>query len=268
MTVDVVDKSLAVDGIEFHYREAGSGKTIVFLHGAGGAPPRGASFVAMLGEHHRVLVPSRPGFDETPVGSCKTLRDVVAAVARFITGAADGKVHLVAQSAGGAIGCWLAIEHPELVESLVLSAPAAFAPHRPAGSAAPAPEVIETLLYGAHPVWSAPPSEEERLRIARNARENMSRFAAPAGNADLLERLAEIKATTLLICGTDDGMIPAEAFAPYPQHIPRCIRIFIHGAAHEMPISAAQAWVRLVGEFVDRGEYFLVNTGDASRGPA
>ena len=57
--------------------------------------------------------------------------------------------------------------------------------------------------------------------------------------------------------------IPAEAFSPYPQHIPRCIRIFIHGAAHEMPISAAEAWVKLVSEFVDRGEYFLVNNGDS-----
>ena len=268
MSVAVLDKTLAIDGIEFHYREAGSGKTIVFLHGAGGAPLRSASFVAMLGAHHRVLLPSRPGFDATPVGSCKTLLEVVAAMAQFIRRVAEGKVYLVAQSAGGVIGCWLAILYPDLVESLVLSAPAAFAPHRAPGGTPPAPEVIEKLLYGAHPVWDAPPSEEERQRIARNARENMSRFSAPAGNADLLERLPEIKAPTLLICGTDDRMIPGEAFLPYPQRIPRCIRIFIYGAAHEMPISAAQAWVKLVNEFVDRGEYFLVNSGDSGGGPA
>ena len=264
MSVTVLDKTLDLDGIGLRYREAGEGKTIVFLHGAGGAPPRGASFVAMLGERHRVLVPSRPGFDETPVGSCKTMLDVVEVMAHFIARLGDGKAHLVAQSAGGAIGCWLAILHPELVEGLVLSAPAAFAGHRPGGP--PSPEALEKLLYGAHPTWDAPPSEAEKLRIAKNARENMGRFTAPAGNGDLLARLAEIKVPTLLICGTEDGMIPAEAMLPYQQHIKGCIRIFIHGAAHEMPISAAHPWVRLVGEFVDRGEYFLVNAGESHRG--
>jgi pimeloyl-ACP methyl ester carboxylesterase len=265
MSVTVLDKTLEIDGIGLRYREAGEGKTIVFLHGAGGAPPLSASFVTMLAERHRVLVPSRPGFDETPVGSCKTLLDVVETMAHFIARIGDGKVHLVAQSAGGAIGCWLPILHPELVESLVLSAPAAFAGHRPTGSAPPSMEAIEKLLYGPHPVWDAPPSEAERQRIARNARENMARFTAPAGNSDLLARLPEIKVPTLLICGTDDRMIPAEAMLPYQQHIRGCIRIFIHGAAHEMPISAAHSWVKLVGEFVDRGEYFLVNMGEPSR---
>jgi len=264
MSVAITDEIFDREGLGIRYREGGTGKTIVFLHGAGGAPPRGASFVGMLGERHRVLIPSRPGFDETPVGACKTLLDVVETMARFIAGVGGGKVHLVAQSAGGAIGCWLAIRHPELVESLVLSAPAAFAPHRAPGSAPPAMEAIEKLLYGANPVWDAPPSEEERQRIARNARENMGRFAAPAGNTDLLERLPEIKVPTLLICGTDDRMIPIEAMAPFQQQIRGCIRIFIHGAAHEMPISAAHAWVKLVGEFVDRGEYFLVNMGASS----
>ena len=265
MSAAVQDKIFDRNGLSIHYREAGAGKMIVFLHGAGGAPPRGASFVGMLAGRHRVLIPSRPGFDETPVGSCQTLLDVVDTIARFIAGVGGGKVHLVAQSAGGAIGCWLAILRPELIESLVLSAPAAFAPHRVPGSAPSAMEAIEKLLYGAQPVWDAPPTEEERQRIARNARENMRRFAAPAGNTDLLERLPEIKAPTLLICGTDDRMIPIEAMAPYQQQIRGCSRIFIHGAAHEMPISAAHAWVKLVGEFVDRGEYFLVNMNESDR---
>lgn len=260
MSVTILDKTIDVDGIPIAYREAGEGKTIVFLHGAGGAPPRGASFVAMLAERHRVLLPSRPGFDTTPVGACRTLRNVVEAMAHFIRRVADDKVHLVAQSAGGAIGCWLAVLHPDLVESLVLSAPAAFAQrHAASDGAKPSPAEIEERLYGDHPVWTAPPSIEERQRIAANAQANMSRFQAPEGNADLLARLAEIAVPTLLICATDDRMIPAEAMRPYQQHIPGCNRIFIYGAAHEMPIAAARPWVKLVGDFVDRGEYFLVN---------
>lgn len=262
MSVLVEEKVVELDGLPLRYREAGQGKTIVFLHGAGGAPPRGASFVAMLAERHRVLIPSRPGFDETPVGNCKTLIDVVDRMAQFISRIASGKVHLVAQSAGGAIGAWLAIRHPELVENLVLSAPAAFAVrHGPSGGAPPPMEEIEKRLYGDSPSWTAPPSEDERQRIARNARENMGRFTAPEGNSDLKARLGEIAVPVLLLCATHDAMIPEMALEPYQEAVPHCTRILIHGAAHEMPISAAPQWVKLVADFVDRGEYFVVNMG-------
>jgi len=33
----------------------------------------------------------------------------------------------------------------------------------------------------------------------------------------------------------------------------------MHSAAHELPIAEGAAWVKLVSDFVDRGEYFLVN---------
>jgi pimeloyl-ACP methyl ester carboxylesterase len=260
MTVTVHDKSVDIGGLAIHYREAGEGQTIVFLHGAGGAPPRGASFVRLLGETHRVLVPSRPGFDETPVGDCKSLIDVVEVTAKFIARVAPAKVHLVAQSAGGAIGAWLAILHPELVEGLVLSAPAAFAQrHAPPEGARPSPEEIENRLYGDHPIWDAPPTEDERQRIARNAMANMARFSAPEGNSDLLARIGEITVPVLLICGGADRMIPETAMRPFQEKILSCSRIVIYGAAHEMPISATHPWVKLVGQFVDRGEYWVVN---------
>ena len=251
-------KIAELGGLPVHYIEAGQGKTIVFLHGAGGAPPEGASFVPMLAERHRLLIPSRPGFDETPVGSCASVADVVEAMAGFVRAVAGGKAHVVAQSAGGAIGCWLAILHPELVETLVLSAPAAFALHR----RPPAPAELAHILYGDEPAWSAPPSEAERQRIGKNAQANMARFPVPEGNPELLARLKDIAAPTLLVVATHDRLIPEEAMLPYQAQIPSCTRIFIHGAAHEMPIAAAKPWVRLVSAFVDRGEMFVVNMGE------
>jgi pimeloyl-ACP methyl ester carboxylesterase len=258
-----IDKIAEIGGLPVHYLEAGAGRTIVFLHGAGGAPPDGASFVAMLAERHRLLIPSRPGFDATPVGDCASLVDVANVMARFIRQIAGGKAHVVAQSAGGAIGLWLAILHPELVETLVLSAPAAFAaPHRPPGAHPPGPAELAQILYGDHPDWSEPPTEAERQRIAKNAAANMTRFGAADGSEDLLGRLAEIKAPTLLLWATHERLLPPEAMLPYQLHIPSCTRIFIHGAAHEMPIAAARPWVRLVTAFADRGEMFVVNMGD------
>src|SRR6185437_1235492 len=206
--MSITDKFIEAGGIKFQYREAGAeGKVIVFLHGAGGQSPKSARFPAMLGEKHRVLIPSRPGFDQTLIGDCKTVQDVVAAVAKFIAAAAPGqKVHLVAQSAGGLIGCWLTILHPELVESLVLSAPAAFAvrhapppSHSGGGAAPPDLAAMAKRLYGESPAWDAPPTEEERQQTGKNAQANIQRFAAPEGNSDLKERLGEITVPVLLL---------------------------------------------------------------------
>jgi pimeloyl-ACP methyl ester carboxylesterase len=257
MSPAIAAKTAQCAGIPVHYLECGAGaKTIVFLHGAGGAPPEGAAFVALLGAQHRLLLPSRPGFDGTPIGHCRSVSDVVEVLADFVREVAGGPAHVVAQSAGGAYGCWLAILHPDLVASLVLSAPAAFAGHR----APPAPQEMARILYGEAPSWAGPPNEAERQRIAQNAQANMRRFADTA--EELRPRLAEIKAPTLLLWGTADRLIPEEAMAPYQLAIPACTRILLHGAAHELPIAACEPWVGLVADFVERGERFVVNKGE------
>ncbi len=262
MSVTVSEKTTEIEGIAVPYREAGSGEPIVFLHGAGGAPPQGATFVAMLAGKHRVLVPSRPGYDGAPLGRFETVRDSATAMAAFVEAVVGGPAHIVAQSAGAAIGCWIAIDHPELVSSLVLSAPAAFAPaHAPSGGAPPSPAELEARLYGATPAWASPPTEAERARIRTNAQSNMARVRPADGNAALLEKLSEIAVPTLVLEAGADQLIPAAAMRPYQDRIKTCYRIVIYNAAHELPISAAPRWVSLVADFIDRGEFFVVNTG-------
>jgi pimeloyl-ACP methyl ester carboxylesterase len=116
-------------------------------------------------------------------------------------------------------------------------------------------------LYGDDPAWDSAPTEEEKQQTGKNAQANMARFASPDANADLKARLAEIKVPVLLLVAGADQMISEEAMKPYQELIPQCTRIIIYGAAHELPISAAQIWVKLVADFIDRGEYFVVNMG-------
>jgi pimeloyl-ACP methyl ester carboxylesterase len=264
MSNDLAEKTVDIEGLRIHYREGGQGKTVVFFHGAGGAPPKGAGFIPALAGRFRLLIPSRPGFDDSALGKCATLVDVVEVMASFIGHTSDWPVHVVAQSAGGAVGCWLAVLHPELVASLVLSAPAAFA-SPPAGGAVsrsptpPTPEQIEALLYGKSPFWAVPPTPAEHERIARNAQAQMSRFGPHDGNRDLLERLHEIKAPTLVLWGTEEHLLSSDTSRIYQKHIPNSYRIYIYGAAHELPISAGPRWVNLVSDFIERGEAFVVN---------
>ena len=76
--MSITDKFIEAGGIKFQYREAAAiGKTIAARSSSScmaraGNRRESARFPAMLGERHRVLIPSRPGFDETPIGDCKT----------------------------------------------------------------------------------------------------------------------------------------------------------------------------------------------------
>ncbi len=253
----IAKKTLDIEGGSIVYLEAGEGETLVYLHGAGGRPPEGATFVEDLAQNFHVLVPSRPGFDESPLGRFETLADAANAIGAFIEKAASGKpVHVVAQSAGGAVGLWLAILRPDLVATLVLSAPSAFG-HAPSGSQRRSPGELDKILYGDSPAWTEPPSAEEQERIRTNAGFNMRQFASPG--EELLGRLGEIEAPVLVLWGTEDQLVSPEGSGIYQKHIPQAIRMLIFAAAHELPISATDRWVELVTDFLRRGEFFVVN---------
>ena len=256
-------RMVEVDGLPIQYMDMGRGETILYLHGAGGAPPAGALFVEELAKHHRLILPSRPGFDGTPPAhGGDTAGAAAAVVGAFLRHLGIGHSHVIGQSAGATVACWLALLHPELTKSLVLSAPSTFTvrPTQERG-AAPTRSELDNLLYGAKPCWRYPPTEEDRDRIQRNAARYLSHLKLSDGNTALLARIGEIALPTLLLLGTGDRMILPGSGAPFQKLIASCHRVFIYGGAHELPISAGPEWVGLVREFIDRGEAFVVNGG-------
>jgi pimeloyl-ACP methyl ester carboxylesterase len=242
-------------GVRIEYLEVGEGTPIVYLHGGGGVF-RNAAFMPALASAYRVLAPSRPGYDGS-VGTCASARDDAEVMREFIRTVVDGPVHVIAESAGGAAGCWLAVLEPELIESLILAAPAAFAgaSHAPPPAS---PEAMERRLFGSQPAWSEPPTEADRAARQRNAMANAAKLRPADGNADLLERLAEIRAPTLILWGTADEIIPSQSSQLYVQRIPKSYRIFIFGAAHSLPVAASRQFVTLATDFLQRGEGFVV----------
>jgi pimeloyl-ACP methyl ester carboxylesterase len=177
-------------------------------------------------------------------------------MAAFIRQVCDGPVHLVAESAGAASGCWVAILYPELVRTLILVAPTAFITrHGPP----PSPEQMEMVLFGPQPGWTEALTVEDRAQRQRNAQANAGRARPTDGNQALLERLAEIQASTLILWGTADQLASPESGQIYKQYIPNSHRMYLYGAAHSLPVAACASFVRLTREFIERGEAFIVN---------
>lgn len=242
-------------GAHIEFLESGTGPPVVYFHGAGGAL-RNAAFMPILAQRYRVIAPSRPGYDGS-TGATASAREDAMVMAEFVRNVVGGPVHLVAESAGGAAGCWLAVLEPSLLQSLVLVAPAAFAgaSHAPPPSS---PEALELRLFGANPAWSEPPTQADRASRQRNASANAGKLRSPDGNADLLARLSEISVPSLVLWGTADEVIPPEAGQLYLQQIPNSYRILIYGAAHSLPVAACRKFVELVTDFIERGDRFVV----------
>jgi 4,5:9,10-diseco-3-hydroxy-5,9,17-trioxoandrosta-1(10),2-diene-4-oate hydrolase len=242
-------------GSRIEYLEIGAGAPVVYLHGAGGVF-RNAAFMPALAERYRVLAPSRPGYDGS-TGEGASAREDAQVMAEFVRALVGEPVHLIAESAGSAAGCWLAILEPTLVQSLILVAPTAF--YGPSHAPAPAsPEAMELRLFGPRPAWSDPPTDADRAARRRNAAANAARLRPADGNADLLERLGEIAAPTLVLWATTDEVLPPEAGHVFVQRIPTSYRILVYGAAHSLPVAACDQFVSLATDFMERGERFVV----------
>ena len=194
-------------GARIEYIEIGSGTPVVYFHSPGAAR-RDTDFIPALAQQYRVLSLSRPDYSGSSA-VCASAREDAQVMAKFIRTVVDGAVHLIAESDGGAVGCWLAILEPALVQSLILVAPTVFA--------------------------SASPEATE-----------------------LLERLGEITAPTLVLWGTADEVIPPESGQIYLRRIPNSYRMLVYGAAHALPVSACHQFVELAADFIQRGDGFVV----------
>ncbi len=107
---------------------ATGGPTVVLLHGLGGSSAFWRPVVALLSAAGaRTVVPDLLGFGASiRLGTHFHLDDQAAAVVRLIEGHGAGPVVLAAHSYGAAVAVTVARDRPDLVQRLVLIAPAAF----------------------------------------------------------------------------------------------------------------------------------------------
>ncbi len=129
MTSEFMRDAIDLPAGRVEYFVAGTGHDVVYLHPAAGM--RVSAPLRRLARRFRVWAPIVPGFDGTPVldgvDSMPALADLTA---RFIEDLPGRAADVVGSSLGGWLGAWLAVRHPNLVEHLILSAPAGFRPSK------------------------------------------------------------------------------------------------------------------------------------------
>ena len=243
------------DGFRIRAMVDGEGPPLVHLHGAGGLYLTPAH--DLLARHFRVIAFEMPGFgeagDNQRTRSMPELASTMAAATRAL---GHDRVKLMGSSFGGKVSLWLAAQHPDLVDSIVLEAPAAI---RPANMVPPrgTPEEVARRLF-AHPD-RAPPLPAVSAETAERTMNFVRRMRGPDRDADLEAAMAGIKAPTLVVWGTLDSVIPPTMGHFYKTLLPDAHLVLVYDAGHVITADRPEAFVEVVTDFLQRTDAFVIN---------
>lgn len=230
-----------VQSIATHYSEAGSGPTVLFLHGWGAH--RGlvwplAARIAQRGYH--VIVPDLPGFGETqPPSTAWTVFDYANYVVALLDSFNIDTCYLFGHSFGGRLGLILGAEHGHRIRRMVLANSAGIVEKGPLWQRLRlgAYKTIRDSLYrvGARAI-------ADTLRATYNARYGSSDLQQAEGvmrqiflnviNQDLQSYARRVHPSTLLLWGDRDEDTPLRFAHILEQAIPDAGLVVYPGAGH------------------------------------
>jgi pimeloyl-ACP methyl ester carboxylesterase len=256
-------RSVAVAGFDVRYWEAGSGEPVIALHGAGGVELSLAH--ELLADRFRVLVFEVPGFGPQENTSVLDPAGMAAVVLGFADALGLDRFAVLATSMSGPLACRLALDQPQRVVRLILEAPAALRGH---GARNPFTMTPQDLLraFNRHPERVAHKAMPDPAFLGRVAPLVMG-LVGPPFDADLADALGDLTVPTLVIYGLDDGLTPPEAGREFRTRIPQCTYALVYDAAHDVQGDRPEAFADLVGDFLARGQQFLVPDADSRINP-
>ena len=269
--VHITERDLDVN---LHYNDAGSGETLVMLHGGGpgasGWSNYSRNFQPLVDAGYRVILLDCPGFNKSDPIVIQEQRGLVNAKA--IKGLIDAlgiqQVHLVGNSLGGASSLTFALEYPDRLGKLILMGPGG------CGLSAMQPMPLEgiKLMNGVYSnpslealkrmidVFVYDPSKmtEELIqgRYANMMREggihlrNHVASRAKGNLIDLSPRFSQIKAPTLVTWGRDDRFLPLDHSLKLLYGLPDAQLHIFSKCGHWAQWEHADAFNRLVVDFL------------------
>jgi len=244
-----------IQGIPTRYERAGSGPPVLVLHGWGASVEAVGGIVNGLKGVADAIAVDLPGFGQTgmppePWG----VSDYAGWVLAFLDSLGlDEPIDVVGHSHGGRVAIWIAAHRPERIGKLVLT-DAAGIRHRPpkwylkVGLAKTAKHAGRRL---------GPPGRALQRQIA--GRSASTDYAAAGAlrptmakvvNEDLTHLLPRIRASTLLIWGSDDDATPLADGHTMEKLIPDAGLVVFEGAGHFAYADQPQRFGTVVRHFL------------------
>ena len=250
---------IAVRGCNIALRRAGSGRPLLYLHGASDAG-QWLPFLDDLAARHAVLAPEHPGFGASDMPAWL---DTVPDLANFYLDLIDQldlhDIDLIGHDLGGWIAADLAVRNPRRLASLTLLAAAGI--HVPG-----APQIdpfLRTDEQRIRDLFHDPARADEMIaRVLRPETEdqnlrNQTTTARltwqPRGyDPHLAKWLHRVKLPTLLVWGANDKLLPPAYAAAWQKLIPAAQLTIIPDCGHLPHVERRSDVVGALDTFFDR----------------
>jgi pimeloyl-ACP methyl ester carboxylesterase len=250
-----------VGGDKIYYAEHGNGSAsaprgapVVFVHGAAGSHLVWGAQVRALGEITRAVALDLPGHGRSqPLG-----RDSIDGYRDIVLGLLDAlgfeRAVIVGHSMGGGIAQTLALSHPDRVAGLGLVGTGA--------RLRVLPTILDGVLNDFDPTArlvvenSYAPTLDAAMRERAVAEFRACPPTVTHGDFtacdqfDIMPRLAEIHAPTLVICGREDRMTPAKYSEFLASKISHARLVLVDGAGHSVMIEKPDQVNRALLDFM------------------
>jgi 2-succinyl-6-hydroxy-2,4-cyclohexadiene-1-carboxylate synthase len=260
----------AADGRSLAVRVHGSGRRIVLVHGFTQSKSSWDVIADQLGKLYEVVAIDLPDHADSSEVHASSLEE-----AADLVGRAGGRASYVGYSLGGRVCLTLALNRPELIESLVLvgATPGIIAdadraariaadnalanrldPPDGARSALDLDEFLTEWLAG--PLFAHLTSEQADLASRRGSTTaGLARSLRTTGTGTQVpshDRLGELSMPVLLVAGANDARFSAIAREMAGAIGPGASTAFIEAAGHAAPFEQPRAFAELVANFLER----------------
>lgn len=260
--------SIEIDGGRLiNYEVSGAGVPLLLIRGLGGGGAEWGSTIDRLSPCFQVITfDNRDAGTNGPEAEGYAIADLAADAAGLLRALGIERAHVLGHSMGGFIAQHLALNHPELVDHLILAGTS------PAAGAA----LNQPLLPPSEDDWITDPIERSRARAPlthgpgyfdsrpdelekvaqlsrtnRITREGYTRqLAAISDTHDVRERLGQISAPTLVAHGDADPLVSLRGGQLLADGIPGAILKVYPGVGHYPYREAADDFHRDLDEFL------------------
>ncbi len=253
----------------FYYESIGQGEPLLFIHGLGSSIRDWENQVAYFGERYRVVALDLRGHGKSdkPPGpySSKLFADDIAALIRWLD---IGPAHVVGLSLGGFIACQLAVDHSDLVRTLIV---VNSVPDLPRDTLRDRLRIRSTLLlrqfivrfFGMRTLGRFlskklfPRVDQEELRQtfierwADNDKHAYMSSLATVPTWNLEHRLSSITCPTCLVSGEHD-FFPLALKAAFAKKMPDARLVVIPDSGHFTPMDEPVRFNEAVMDFLSK----------------